>query len=711
MQNLVYGWVDIYPDNFNQNIFIIYYVIFILSSLILLSIWSKNSKMGREKRQAKIILVTTIITFLIAVTTDTILPMLGIDIFDFGIAALVVSLGGAFYAVFRYKMMNITTSYISDYMFKAVNNPIFIIEDSVIRDMNDSALATTGYSLPEARVQSIDTMIAGTVSLLSLILEQKTVNNLEVRLKKKNGAMLDCIMSGSAIIDEFNDVLGAVIILHDISAHKKIERLLHDDNQQLEEKIKERTIELEKANRVLVKEIEQKKSFAAQIQYMGYHDELTGLPNRRYFNEIITYLINDAGSVKATFAVIFLDFDNFKMVNDSFGHQKGDILLRHYTSRMNEVLSEDIFLARIGGDEFLILLMDSENTMIEQAIKILSYKIMSVFNKPFVIDNHEIFLTTSMGAAIYPQDGEDAETLIMNADIALYEAKNSGKNDLRIFTADIKQQVVENNNLRNSLFRALENKELMLYYQPQINLNSNTITGVEALMRWKQYRQHFIPPSVFIPIAEETSLIVPIGYWAIETACRSLKRWHSMGFIDFIMAVNISEIQLNQHNFVSQVEDIINKTGVEPRYLEFELTERIASVKNDVARNNLNELRNIGIKLSIDDFGTVYSSFINLKILTVDQIKISMDFIQEINQSQRSTHIVNSIIELAHSLGLEVVAEGVENNEQADYLRSKKCDLAQGYLFHKPMPASDIEKILHRLDLQQHALCQVSETQ
>jgi diguanylate cyclase (GGDEF)-like protein/PAS domain S-box-containing protein len=688
MRRLQYAWFDLYPSNFNENLYTAYYVIIMLTSLVMIGRWGKRSKFTREKLQAKTILITSSATLVLATITDTILPMIGIITFPFGILTLVVALGGAFYSISRYRMMKVEIAAASDYMFKAVNNPVLIVgEDSVIKDANDAALKVTGYSLPELGARSVD-------MLFDMITNGKAVSNLETRLKKQDGTKLDYVASGSAIVDEFQDTLGIVIILHDISERVKAARLLEGYSQQLEEKIKERTIKIQEANQELLKEIERRKSYETRIHYMGYHDELTGLPNRRYLNETIADLIQGAVSNRSTFAVIFLDFDNFKLVNDSFGHQKGDMLLKHYASCMNDVISDDVFLARIGGDEFLILLGCSEKIGIEQDIAVLSQKLMSVFDKPFVIDNTEIFLTTSLGAAIYPQDGIDAETLLANADIAMYDAKGSGKNTLRIFSSEIKQQVIVNNSIRNGLFRALENKELFLCYQPQINLDSKAITGVEALMRWQRQHQDLVPPSTFIPIAEETGLMVPMGYWALETACRSLKRWHLKGITKCTMAVNVSEIQLNQPDFVRRVKDIIDKTGLEPGDLELELTERIASTENEVAKNNLKGLRETGIRLSIDDFGTEYSSFISLKTLSVDQIKISMDFIQEINRNQRNTLIVDSIIELAHRLGLDVVAEGVETAEQAEYLRRKQCDLAQGYLFFKPMLASDIEAML-----------------
>lgn len=690
-------WNVRYPVSLVQILFDVYYIITFSSASWIFYQFGKNSILKREKKQAKIIIFTSVFSCGVGFITDTLFPILNVKVLPLGIVVVPIGLVGMWYAISKYKMIKIsfTPKYlsenISEYIFKIVNDPIFVIEqDCIIKKVNDIALEMLDSNILG---KNFNSLISGPKDLFKNLLQNGCIKNVEISLVKKNNELLEFELSGKVIYDEFNDIYGILIILHDISERKKIEKQLKAYNDHLEVKINEKITELEK-------EIFNRTSAENKILYIGYHDELTGLPNRRYFNESITELINSIRDENEYFIVMFLDLDNFKLVNDMHGHHNGDRLLRHYADNLKSIIRKNDLLARIGGDEFLILIRNLYKNEEVNIIELLSKKILDVFNEPFVIEDKENFLTASIGIAQFPIDGRDAGTLIMNADIAMYEAKNTGKNNIKICTEEIKNKIVSKTILRNRLYKALSSKELSVYYQPQVNLNLNKIAGFEALLRWKIDNGEFVPPTKFIPLAEETGLIVPIGYWVIETACQTLRKWSGLapGNQNLSMAINLSINQLNEAEFVHKVAHIIDESRINPSQLEFEVTERIILKGNEAAEGNLVELKKLGVKISIDDFGMEYSSFINIKKLTIDKIKIAMEFIQGLNKNKRDNIIVNSIIALSHDLNLSVIAEGVETREQIDFLRYLKCDAVQGYFYYKPLPDIEIESILIQED-------------
>jgi diguanylate cyclase (GGDEF)-like protein/PAS domain S-box-containing protein len=593
--------------------------------------------------------------------------------------------------------ISITSEYISDYIFKGVNNPIFFIDDNLdLKSVNDVALETIGYTYNELDKAFFQTVMEINHMNINILVEKGFINNRELVFTKKDGSFLQFILSATVIYDDFKDLLGIVIILQDVSEQKEAERLLHNYNNELENKIAERTKNLEAANKVLKNEIADRISAEEKIIYMGYYDELTGLTNRRYFNENISKLIDRIKYTGKNFAIMFLDIDDFKIVNDTYGHLSGDELLKQLAARMTDIVKDGDLLARIGGDEFLILITNlslNESNLYSYILEI-SEKILRLIKEPILIKGKENFLTTSMGVAFYPLDGTDADTLIMNADIAMYEAKNTGKNNVKLCTDTIKNRILQKTKFRNDLYRAIEKNEMVVYYQPQVNINMNRIIGFEALLRWNYRKTNFVSPMEFIPLAEETGLIVPIGYWVIRKVCSDLNKLGLMGYHTLCAAINLSRNQLLESNFVEEVLKIVNEYNLKPNFLEFEITERI-TLKDDISINlNLEELKSLGFKISIDDFGTEYSSFMNLKRLNIDKIKIAMEFIQESTQNHKDASIVKSIIDLSHNLNLSIIAEGVETQEQLEFLQENKCDEVQGYLFYKPMPYEEFEAIL-----------------
>lgn len=441
----------------------------------------------------------------------------------------------------------------------------------------------------------------------------------------------------------------------------------------------------------LEQEMTQRIKAQEKITYLAYHDHLTDLPNRLHFMEHLNHGIQLAKRMAKLLAVLFLDIDGFKMINDSMGHQAGDMLLVEVSERLKAVLRKSDIIARLGGDEFIILIEDITDV---QAIETIAKKVLEIFHEPFVLDHQECFISTSVGVAAYPMDGENSEALIKNADIAMYHAKEEGKNQYVLCSPSIKNKLLETMKISNHLFRALERKEFEVYYQPQINCGTNLIVGAEALIRWNHPELGLVMPGMFIHIAEQTGLILPIGEWVLRTACNQAKNWQDSGYPHIRMGVNLSIRQFQNHDITGEVQTILDETGLDPEYLELEITESIAVHEKNYVRDALFKLRDMGIHISIDDFGIEYSSMNHLKQLPVDRIKIPIPFVQGIEENSKDEAITKSIIVLAKSLGLKITAEGVETKAQHEFLAQRMCDEIQGYYHFKPMNAADFESLL-----------------
>ncbi|MGE5628135.1 MAG: EAL domain-containing protein [Solirubrobacterales bacterium] len=426
------------------------------------------------------------------------------------------------------------------------------------------------------------------------------------------------------------------------------------------------------------------------MTYMAYHDHLTGLPNRRLFNDRLNQAIALAKRTEKLIGLVFVDIDSFKTINDTLGHDGGDALLKIVSEKLIKAVRKADTVSRFGGDEFIVMI---NNLSSDKDIIPIVEKIMSILGEPFSIDGQEFNLTTSAGIAMYPFDGTDAESLIRNADISMYKAKEKGKDQYVICSSDLKDEVLYNIKITNSLYHALERDEFYLYYQPQVSIPHGGIIGLEALIRWKHPELGFVSPAVFIPIAEQNGLINQIGEWVIKTACKQNRKWQKAGNTPVRIAVNVSANQLRNQNFVLQIKNILEEAELDPSFLEIEITESAAMNETDDTVKLLNDIRNLGVMISIDDFGTDYSSLSRLNELPIDKIKIDKRFIDGIEKGEKGQMIVRTIINLSKNLNLKVIAEGVENENQLDYLRQHLCDEVQGYYYYRPMSAEDIEKI------------------
>ncbi len=428
-----------------------------------------------------------------------------------------------------------------------------------------------------------------------------------------------------------------------------------------------------------------------EIERMAYYDHLTGLPNRILFNDRLTQAIALSRRTEKIIGVMFLDLDLFKSVNDTIGHDGGDQLLREVARRLSSTIRKSDTISRFGGDEFLIIMNQIQQ---EEDLHKISQVIMNTFNEPFMVHNHEFFVTASAGVAFYPTDGDDTATLIKYADIALYRAKECGKNQYLICSSLMKTEVEEQIRLTNQLYRALERNEFVLYYQPQVDIQSGSVIGLEALIRWQHPELGMVSPALFIPLAEQTGLITSIGEWVLRTACVQNKAWQDEGLPCIPVAVNLSVQQFRTTDLVKLVNDILLETGLSPKYLELEITESIAIKESAAIISILNELKSLGLTIAIDDFGTEYSSLSRVKQLPIDRIKMAIQFVRGIGKNQKDEAIANVIIRLAKNLDVKVIAEGVETREQLAFLTAEQCDEVQGYYFYKPMPPEEVSAIL-----------------
>ena len=448
---------------------------------------------------------------------------------------------------------------------------------------------------------------------------------------------------------------------------------------------------LKKAIEKLQDEVLEHQKTQEQIKYIAYHDTLTGLPNRNLLNELLVHSITLAERNNKCMAVLFLDIDGFKMINDSKGHGMGDQILQEVAERLLKTLRKSDVIARHGGDEFIVIIEELDNC---SGVELIANKIVNCFQEPFHLENQDYFLTTSVGVAVYPADGQTPDMLIKNADIAMYKAKENGKNQYLFCTPVMKDVANEMMELSTNLYRAIEKNELELYYQPQLSCHNNQIMGVEALIRWRHPVMGLISPAKFIPIAEKTGLILPIGEWVLRTACQQNKKWQEQGLPKIRMGVNLSLRQFHNNDLLNLVEAVLKETKLAPQYLELEITETIAMKEKSYIINTLNAFRQIGVSIAIDDFGTEYSSLSYLKHLPVDRLKVAMQFIRGIGIDHKDEALAKGIIVLAKSIGMNVIAEGVETKEQLEFLKNHNCDEIQGYYFFKPLIEAEMTKLL-----------------
>lgn len=444
---------------------------------------------------------------------------------------------------------------------------------------------------------------------------------------------------------------------------------------------------------LVFRNVSEKRALLRQMFHQAHHDALTDLPNRLLFKDRAHQAILQASRRNEHVAVMFLDLDDFKLVNDTLGHAAGDSLLCQVGERLRNMLRREDTIARQGGDEFLILL--PELTSAQQAAKV-AHKILAAFRSPFQLQEQETYITTSIGISVYPVDGEDSELLIQQADMAMYQAKAKGNNYYHFYTFALNERLSERLALQNEIRRGLEQQEFTLYYQPQYRLSDGQLVGIEALVRWQHPARGFLLPGKFIGIAEDSGLILPLGDWVLRTACVQNKWLQDQGYSPVRVSVNLSARQFRQKDLISRIVRILKETGMEPEWLELEITESLSMENVELSVDTLQKLKHMGISLSIDDFGTGFSSLSYLRRFALDTLKIDRSFISVLSDHLDEQAIVMSIIQLTKNLGLKVIAEGVETQAQLDILRTMGCDEVQGFLLAKPVPLEHLLAYLTR---------------
>lgn len=451
-----------------------------------------------------------------------------------------------------------------------------------------------------------------------------------------------------------------------------------------------------------VQDITERRQAEEKIRFLAYYDTLTGLPNRQAFIQDLQKALNVAKRHDRLVAVLVLDLDNFKRINDTLGHASGDLLLKSVADRLlngirlvdcvtQGMAAMDTSIARLGGDEFTILLTEIQHIRDAAAV---AQRLQQIISQPLHIAGNEVVVTPSIGIAVFPHDGHDVDQLLKNADMAMYHAKDEGRNTHQFYTASMNARALERLNLESRLRKALEQQEFLLYYQPQLDLRSGRIIGVEALLRWQNPDMGLVSPAAFIPLAEETGLIVAIGEWALYTACAQAKAWQTLGLAPLEVAVNLSSVQFRQRKLNDTIEKALQAADLAPQYLKLELTESMIMQQAQDTIATLHQFKEMGLGLSVDDFGTGYSSLSYLKRFPLDTLKIDRSFIKDITSDPDDAAITTAIIAMAHSLNLKVIAEGVETQAQLDFLSAHRCDAIQGYLLSKPLAADALFEIL-----------------
>ncbi len=687
------GWV--YNNSSGRSLIVdlylpVYCLVYVSLCIFLIYRWGKDSPIKRINHQMKIIVSAIIIVLILGLMTDIIMPVLKISVPPLTVTFILLPVYAIWYSNKRFRLMNPDPrSVVLDVIETMSEGMIITNYEHVIKDVNFGALSMLGYSFNELKEKHISVVLENGEDLPRIEANDRK----ELLLTKKNNEKLPVLLTSSSLCDEWNDAYGNVLIFQDLTEIKKVESELIKSHNELEQKVLERTQELNTANEELRNEIQSRIEAEQKIWTLAYYDQLTGLPNKRLFLSYLDKKIHENLRNELTLAVLYIDLDSFKMINDTMGYAKGEELLKQVSERLLKCLRVSDTVARVTGDEFLVLIQNNPD---EKAIDIVASKLVKSFHKPFIISGNEVHITASIGVAIYPLDGENADTLIENADIAMYRAKERGKDKFEICTPMIKAKLVETMKFTNQLYRAVGRKEFILHYQPQVDIRTGNIVGFEALIRWNHPEIGLIQPEKFISIAEKTGLIIPISEWVLETACRQNKEWQEQGAIFAPMAVNLSAKQLVEYDIVDAVTKILNKTGLDPSYLELEVTESVLLEDVNFIRATLSRLSKMGIRISIDDFGTKYSSLYYLKQLPISRVKIDMNFIQGITINHKDEAIIDAIISLARTLEIDVLAEGVETLKQMEFLKKSNCFVIQGFYLYKPMTANSIIKLLSK---------------
>jgi len=658
-----YGWREIInKKGFMPYVFDIYYLTYLSYGFWVVYRWGKDSKSKRKMAQAKMILATGIITLAGVVVSDRILPIIEVlKAPSFSSIFLMVMLFGIFYSVVKYKLMVLTPNSVMPLIISHMKDLMILVDRSktilYVNTAAENLLSRHSESLIGKNIMEI--LSKGYFDKLFDERSTPGSESMEITYKLSNEEVV-LNASVSTIYDDFGDVIGYAIFMFNVTELKRAEK---------------------------------------RLQYMATHDNLTNLPSRVLLYDRLKNALARAKRYNHMVGVLLIDIDNFKEVNDRFGHFGGDILLQEIAKRLKHSVRESDTVARLGGDEFVVVLTDIEEA---SNLPSIASRVVNSINQPVFIGNEKLIITASIGIAVFPNDGEDSETLLKNADMAMYRVKKDEKNGYQFYSDAVGGEYFRVYQFKNDLYDAVRNSEFVLYYQPIVDLGSGEVSSLEALIRWKHPERGLIQPLDFLPIAEKTGQIINIGKWVLNTAIWHIKQWREEGLEVLPVSLNFSLKQFLHSEFIDDIKLAIERFGISPKLLQIEITESTAIKDIERSGEIIKELDKMGIRVIIDDFGTGYSSLHWLKKLPIYALKIDKFFIREIGDDADEVAIVAGIISLAHGLGMRVIAEGVETKKQLEILRKLpgrkniplKCDLAQGYFITLPLPADEIIQFL-----------------
>ncbi len=611
----------------------------------------KKPHRDRHRRRIELFLIAFSIGYLGVVDF---VPSFGIPLYPFGYLAIAGFIALSARAVWRYRLVDFSPEFAAAQILETMQGSVLVLDlEGKIRVVNRAACEMLGYEEAELIGTGMGHIIESPLNIgraSDTLMRGGIIRDRAMIWRRKSGERAEVAVSGSMLRDDQGTPAGLVYVALDISDRKRAE----------------------------------------QIEYQAYHDALTGLPNRMFFKNRVSFDLEQADATHTTLCVMMLDLDGFKLINESLGHTVGDELLQAVARRLRGCLRDHDAVARLGGDEFAILVLLRK----EDDVTLVAEKILETIRRPFHLEGHELFVTTSIGVALHPADGHDAETLLKNADNAMYLAKESGRNNYQLSGPTMTERSRERLFLENSLRRALELEQFVLYYQPVIDFRTAQTVGVEALIRWNHPQSGLLSPHDFIGIAEEVRLIVPIGEWVLRTACTEARRWQLTQNPNLRVGVNLSAHQFQQRDLVGVVAQALDSSGLAADCLQLEITESVAMQNAEASIQTLRELKNMGVLIAIDDFGTGYSSLSYLKRFPIDTVKLDQSFIREMRKGDNDAAIVSAVIAMAHALNLKVVAEGVETEAQLLMLQEMDCDELQGFLASQPVPAESIEAFL-----------------
>lgn len=678
------GWVmneSVTRDFVWYNYFFVYYSVFTALTLMIFFMWSRRVKSKRLVLQGRIITVTLFFAFFLGSSLDIVLPVNGFNIIH-GLTLVValIPIGGIWFAMEKYGMMSFAPDKLAAEVFGVMSEGVIICDkDGAVQMMNVGAEEMT-YQGPMDNLKINDILSCG-VNL------QTTQLSVEGRAKKDSGEEIEVLISSMPLLDAVNEQYGSIVIFQDITSLKDVQEQLLIMNEDLERLVTARTKELMTTNDELAEEILKRKKANDKISHMAFYDYLTDLPNLRYFIDEVDKKIKS----KTKFAVLCIDFDDFKRVNDILGHAKGDQMLIALSEQL-QLKKDDGFLARKHGAEFLLI----HNFLVTEELETLVHDLVTAFEKPFKIGEVKLNVTCNVGVSIFPDHSMSRNELVQYADIAMYEAKNKGRNKYVIFDDVLEKELTNNFIMTNELYDAQKNGEFELYYQPQIDTFHNKLKGVEALIRWNSPSRGLVSPSEFVPLLEKSGLIIKTGEWVIKTALDQAMEWQKTYGFDIPISVNLSGQQLLSELLIDYLKTMSQTYDI--TCLEFEVTENIFLNEWVQALKTLNALDELNVRIAIDDFGVEYSSLKYIKNMPVSKIKIDKFFVDGISKNEKDEAIIKTIVALANNLKVDVVAEGVEHLNQSEFLSECSCHYIQGFYYSKPLKVKAFEAFIEKND-------------